>query len=394
MIMTDAVPLMTDVLSEVETLPLAAIALTPEQIDGAANLSDRATHPQQRWQVYLNGLALTGFAAWLQQRQPDIRLNFQTCTILESATIDGAMAVCNLSANGFKLCLIGTGTLLEDEILIPKAAIDAPDLKAHFYVPVEVYEEQGQVLIKGFLRADQVSQHQQTAALTTAEADAYRLPLQWFEADTDQLLLYLSCLEPAAIPLTASAPQRFAMLGQLHQILVEPLVNARSWLQQQWDGLAQDVGWILLPPPELASEIRSSLRLLGERSPVEEFNTILTSLERGGMHIPVEARGAYRELKLANTDLRLYAVTAPITTDQGSEWSLLLILKAPEGLELPAPLHLQISDLNQTLITQVSKQQTDADYLYTRVIGAPEEQFFVTLSLNGDSLTLPPFAFH
>jgi hypothetical protein len=391
--MTDSSPVITSFLDELEILPLEAISLTPEQMERAAELSDRATHPHQRWQVYLNSLALIGFEAWLEQRTTDLTLNSHSCTILEPELMDAAIAVCNLYANGFKLCLIGTGSLLENELAIPKAAIDDTDLKAHFYVPIEVNEEQGQVLITGFLRSDQLNQHQQITPLIVGEDDTYRLPLQWFEPDANQLLLYLSCLEPAAIPLSTSATQNASILNPLHQILVEPLVNAGVWLQQQWDELAQDVGWILLPPVELASEMRSSIRQLGERSPVEEFNTILTSLERGGMSIPVEARGAYRELNLGGTVLRLYAVTAAITETQSPEWSLLLILKTSEGFDLPAQIQLQVSDLNQSVITQVSKQQTDADYLYTRVIGNVDEQFLVTLFLEGESLTLSPFAF-
>jgi hypothetical protein len=389
--MTDSSPILTRFLDELETLPPEAVSLTPEQIERAAELSDRATHSHQRWQIYLNSLALIGFETWLEQRTTDLTLNSHACIILEPESTDAVTAVCNLYVNGFKLCLIGTESLLETEIAIPKATIDYPDLRAHFYVSIEVYEEQGQILITGFLRSDQLSQHQQVAPLTQGENDTYRLPLQWFEPDTDQLLLYLSCLEPAAIPLTASAPQ--STLSQLRQILVEPLVNARLWLQQQWDEVAENVGWILLPPVELASEMRTSPRLLGERSPVEEFNTILTTLERSGMSIPTEARGAYRELNLGNTALRLYAVTAPITENQTPEWSLLLILKASEGSDLSPQIQLQVSDLNQSIITQVSKQQTDADYLYTRVIGNLDEQFIVTLSSDGESLTLPPFAF-
>jgi Protein of unknown function (DUF1822) len=381
-----------------ERSPTDAIILSPAQIDQARSLSQRATDDDKRWSVYLNALAWIGFRQWLQHRAPEITLNSESSSILQPSIADATTATCNLFANEFKLCLIGMESILDDDIAIPRAALDYPDLMAHFYVPMQVDEEQGQVVIFGFLRYDLLSQQRRSSPWAIAPDGTYRLPLTWFEPDINRLLLQLSCLDPAALPLpvhAARAPHSTVDLASLHQILVEPVVNVGTWLQQQWDELAQTVGWMVLPPLELAAEMRSTPRTLGMRSPVAEFNAILMDLERGGMSIPPESQAAYREVNLSDHPLRLYAVTgAVMPANQPPEWFLLIILKTQDGTDLPPQLCLQINDFNDFRVEQISSPQAPADYLYTRVVGTLEEQFLVTLSLPDDTaLTLPPFAF-
>jgi hypothetical protein len=54
---------------------------------------------------------------------------------------------------------------------------------------------------------------------------------------------------------------------------------------------------------------------------------------------------------------------------------------------------LRVRDLINLVDEQTQDQQSQADYLFTRVIGTLEEQFLVTIALNNQTLTLPPFAF-
>ena len=400
----DSIPLATEVEALPDTglrssSPFGVIVLSSTQLDQALELSDRVVDDNQRWQVYLNALALVGFEEWLQQRTTDVAVNRKHSTILQPQTMNGTAAVCNLEANGFRISLLGTESLLEGTLSIPRSVIDMPEFIAHFYVAAEIYEEQGQVILRGFLRYDQLINHQQTAPLPIGSNDTYQLPLEWFEPDLDRLLLHLSCLEPGAIvlptPASASVPPSALASRPLHQVLVQSVVNAGLWLQQQWNEMTEELAWTLLPPFESANAMRSGASgMRSLQTPLEEFNQILTTLQRGGMSIPLDAQAAYRDFEMAGIPLRLYGVTAALVGEnQAPEWSLLLVLKTQNETALPDGMGLRVRDLINLVDEQTQDQQSQADYLFTRVIGTLEEQFLVTIALNNQTLTLPPFAF-
>lgn len=373
---------------EFEWLSPDAITLDAERVNHALELSQRSPNQENCWQIYLTALALVGFEQWIQQRDSDLFLQTNHCTILSLPFADATTAACNLQINGFRLCIVGTESLFDGTIAIPQAAIDSPDAVAHFYVPVEVYEEQGQILIRGFLRYDQLRQHQ-TTPLELAQDGTYRLPLDWFESDLNRLLLHLSCLEPSAIPLPTPLN---AAAAQLDQILVQPAVKLRRWLRQQWDEATQG-SWMLLPPIELAGAMREAAGT-AKLSPANAFATILSALERSGRTVPTNAQGIYRDWVMANYPLRLYVATAAITAEQASEWSLLLILTTQDQSNLPSGICLQVSDGSALIGEQVLTNSTTADYLHLTAIGGLEEQFVVTIALaDGTSLTLPPFGY-
>ncbi|NJO80791.1 MAG: DUF1822 family protein [Cyanobacteria bacterium RM1_2_2] len=111
--------------------------------------------------------------------------------------------------------------------------------------------------------------------------------------------------------------------------------------------------------------------------------------------MPPTARAAYRDFQVDAVAVRLYALTwdvSPTSTTPEPEWSLLLVLGAQPGTQLPQSITLSVQD-DMQLLTQETLQH--APYLYAQVIGTWNEQFRVTITLpNGASLTLPPFAFN
>lgn len=395
----DTVPFSADdPLIQVESLPLDAIALRDDQIDQARALSQRVPEPGNRWQAYLNALALLGFETWLHQRSPDMPFNSHHSKMVQSSSESDATTIFNVIANNFKLCLIGIGSILDAEITIPTATIDQVDCTSHFYVPIEVYEELGAVSIAGFLSYVQLSHYQRTDGFKVAPNQTYRLPFAWFETDANRLLLQLNCLSPTAISLpAATSPKPLLHPMPLQQVFLEPVVNVGRWMQNQWQGCAQNADWLLLPSLQLASELRSltpSFKMRSRSIP-EEFKSLLKDLASHNVLVSEDAGSAYREFILGDSPLRLYAVITQLNTPGASpEWSLLLILKTQDDTKLPAKIQLQVSDLNHGIVAQLTNQQPDTGYLFTRVIGCHHEQFLVTLSLpTGESLTLPPFAF-
>ncbi len=271
-----------DVLPEFEPLAPDAIALNPEAIASALALSQRSPQAENQWQIYLTALALNGFEQWLGDRASELAFHRTHCTILSSPATDTTTAACNLQVNGFRLCIFGTERIFDGDVTIPQAALDSPDCVAHFYVPIEVSEEQAHILIRGFLRYDQWQQHQTHSPQRSVDG-IYHLPMAWFEPDINRLLLHLSCLEPAAIALRHTAPtplNRAATSAPLRQLLVQPAVGVGRWLQQQWEDVTQDLSGFLTPL-ELAGAMRGGQET-GVRSPNTDFATLLTTLERTG----------------------------------------------------------------------------------------------------------------
>lgn len=436
-------PLQATDTSEFEALSPETIELEPDSMDQAVQLSGQLVNEARQWQTYLNALALFGFEQWLRERAVQKPMHLQSCSVRQPQYANVLETVCNLRVGEFKLCLITLGSSTDEVVQLSRAVVDLPEFTAHFYVVLEVLEEQEQVNVWGFLRHDQLIEHLQSANLAAAPDWTYHLPLSWFEPNPDLLLLYLSCLDPAAISLPL-IPDRLATLAHqqdqlgalssrlrspdvplwqvlsweqgvavltspalldwlyrlqnqemssppLHltevlQRLTQPAINVGCWLRDELDELAQTLSWVLLPPLSVASSLRS---------PAEEIDTLLTQLGRTGMMIPTHARSGYKDLSLAGTALRIYVVTWPLLSEDVPEWTLLLVLGAQPGHSLPDGTQLRVSDQTTVLLERRLEPGSEDSYLYARVVGTWDETFLVTIGLNQEAgFTLPPFAFY
>ncbi|HIK16320.1 MAG TPA: DUF1822 family protein [Leptolyngbyaceae cyanobacterium M33_DOE_097] len=382
---------MNDSITDFEPLPIAAIALSPQQIEIAMQHSLNVA-PADQWQAYLNDLALQSFEQWLHQRgwtQPTESIN--------------GFPACQIRVNQLRLTLIPIESQPDELISIPSASLD-PTNPSLFYVLIAIYEEQGQALIYGFLRHDQLLTHWQTQPQPPEPDQTYSLPLAWVNADPDRLLLYLRCLTPVAIPLvepsTPAAPSSSSPL--------QPLMNAHLWLQNQLDAIAQEFAWTLLPSLTLAPGFRSlstdyplsttsiaQPTVAGDRSPVEEVEALLRQLERQGMVLPPQLGIAYREWSMSSIPLRLYAVTGVISEpNQEPEWMLLLLLGTQPHVMLPINTTLLVQTETEVLVEQRSEAPTDSNFLIAQVIGQWDERFIATITLpDGTAITLPTFGF-
>lgn len=439
-------------LFDFEAFSPETIDLSPESVDQAVELSANVPNEQQQWRTYLNVLALSAFEQWLDFRAPELTINRESCTILKPEIANTIDAVCNLQVDQFKLCLIATGNLTDEEVTVPRGVVDLPEFIPHFYVIVEVQEEQETAVIQGFLSYQELDQRQKTVELTADEDWTYQLPLTWFEANPDRLLLFLRCLEPTAIYLPVANNNRVRQLAEIRseliaklpqlqapnrqlwqilsweqgaflltnpellhwvyqlqcgeislagnqttlqqnlsdilQLLTQPAVNVGRWLLNERDKLAEELSWVLLPSIALASPMREM------RSPLQEFEGIAKQLRHNGVEIPTQSRGAYQDLTLAGIPLRLYGVTWLILPESTREWALLLVLGVLPGTSLPSGLRLRVSDESNILVEQELEEKNGESYVFTSVIGTWDEKFIVTVGFGvGIEQTLPPFRF-
>lgn len=394
-------------LLDFESAQTETISLEPARIDRALQLCSQTQNEERRWQTYLNALALFGFAQWLLDRAPETPLNYENCSIFQPQNEYTLDAVCNLSVGDFKLCLTAIGSLTVEKISLPVATVDSPKFFAHFYVLVEVQEELEQATIQGFMRYEQLIQYSRTNASANRDS-AYQVPLSCFERDADLLLLYLRCLQSASsLPIaenelvTSNTVSNMVQLSRdvTRNISVQ-FVNVGLWLRDEIDEMARGLSWVLLPA--LAPD--TAMHPL--RSPTQELEAILTEVQRLGMQVPSEARGAYQDLLLHSPSppltkggtggvrVRLYAVVWPLLSPENvPEWKLLLVLGVPPGQHnLPYGTMMRVNDEKSILVERALTR--DSAYIYACVAGTWDETFLVTISLiDGAALTLPPFAF-
>ncbi|MBL1177178.1 DUF1822 family protein [Pantanalinema sp. GBBB05] len=434
-----------------EILSESIIALDPAMIEQVMAGSRSIANPNQQWQTYLHTLAFFGVEQWLHQRAGDISLNQEPAAMLQLPYVSVIPAVCHLVANGFKLCLIAIAGQPDAEVAIPRAAIELPEFMPHFYVVVTIYEEQAQVMIHSLLRYDQLA-----TRVVTIPPDAdwtYPIPLNWFDQHVDRLLLYLRCANPDAIALPKSISEHLSALttmqtellqllpqlqtsdrpwwqlltweqakvilttppllnwiftpqpssplpaidspppylSDLLQLLTRPMINVSHWLQDQLDDLAQQLSWVLLPP------LSSQMRLKQGRSTLssEDFEAIVTQLQRQGVTLLPNARAAFSNLVIGTIPARLCVITGTLQeAGQPPEWSLLVVLSPAPGNHLPYGTRLRISDTTGILVQRSLTPHQDDEQLFAEIFGTFDERFLVTITVpDGASLSLPPFSF-
>jgi len=344
-----------------------AILLTSEQVERAVQSSRSGQNPDEQWQIYLQSLALEGIQEWFQKRAPELSIVHRD--VARNTSMNGCPQI---QVGHFRVNLVITDALEICEVGLPEAALVHPSEIAHFYVLMEVLEENEQVAIGGYVRHDQVAQ--------LPVVDGYGwLNAEVFGESSDRLLLELQTLDPAAIPL----PDFISTLRQ-------QVINTGLWLRNQLDQAAQDLAWILLPPVALPSPLRPT------RTADEQLNVIVSNLvEQQGIFIPPHVVPAYKILREGDRNVYLYVFTWDISSPGGvPEWSLLTILAAPSGTLLPAHTCLQLWDEQSLLVEQQAQHSTDGGYLYAQAAGLQDETFSIRVQFSNQSpIQFPPFRF-
>ncbi|XGV94392.1 MAG: DUF1822 family protein (plasmid) [Leptolyngbya sp. BL-A-14] len=432
------------------------MALEAEHFDWAVRVSNSLPTEERQWRAYLNLLALVGFKEWLSQRAPDLAVQADGCSILSPPLANVIDAVCNLAIGEFRVCLLVMERRDHGTVSVPRAVIDLPEFTAHFYVLVEVLEEQAEAMIHSVLSYDQLRQQQTAQALQPQPDWTYLLPLHWFALDLTAMIVALRCgdLYQFSLP---KAPARLVFLnrykdsvaatlsanGKIERPLWEVLsweegtvllttpglarwfyqqqrqpaanaeatlltllnnltqsaVNGWYWMQETLDDLALRWRWTLQPALTPAGAMRGNVSDTSKEITRRPYENVVTFLNEKGIKLPPQEHNAWMDLELGNERLRLRAIPIPsISSEENQEsvaqWGLFVLLEAQPGCTLPQGATLQMSDETEVLNEQSFDQDTEDAFLFSCVAGDRHEQFVVTIKLaNGLSLSLPPFAF-
>jgi len=361
---------------EFDRLHPTTVHLSQAEVDWAVQIGQAEPEAHQ-WLTFLRAMALRGVDHWLRQGSTELALTYDPT----QPPGTGIQA----EVNGFRLCLVVQGGLSDDQVTIPQTTLPPtpPPPFAHLYLLVEVREETDQVTILGGLRRDHLLAHQASGRLTPS-GDTYTLPIALFDAEPEDILLYLTCLHPDQ--LLAPAPETAPASS------TEPWINVGRWLQDRLDNvldsLTESLTWNLLPPLSL------SHALMAVQGPADTLEAVLRELAPAGIDIPAAARGAYTDLQPAGLPFRIYALIWPVWDSPEPEWCLFLVLGPAPGHALPIGVRLQVSDATEMLADSALDAQSSAQYLYAQVFGTWEEAFTIAIQLpSGATLHWPPFVF-
>ena len=227
--------------SDIRLLLPESICLEAEHFEEAKKISDRVNHEADKWQSYLNALALLGFEEWLSTR-------------MTQQPIKRDSNISYLKVGEFKFCLIATENILDEQVNIAVNLIELPESAAHFYVLLEVLEEQEEVIIRGFLRYDELVNYKTRVKLQPRDG-FYRLPLAEFDPEPNHLIFYSHFLEPTAIPLPVVTETKVE--ENLVVYLQETTTKLNQWLQGVIDESWQAIDTLLSPEANLAFSTRS-----------------------------------------------------------------------------------------------------------------------------------------
>ena len=167
------------------------IYLEPEHFDEAEKISLSISGESQRWQLYLNALALFAFEEWLEIYLPG---KIQR----KKGEINGYQ----IQVEQMKLWLIAREHILDEGVYLPQFLLEDPVSASHFYVLLEVSEEEELVVLQGIQRHDLL-----TSRSIKDTNEQLWLPLNAFDPEPNHLIQYINYLDPKAIPLPVSSLQ-------------------------------------------------------------------------------------------------------------------------------------------------------------------------------------------
>ncbi|NJL79703.1 MAG: DUF1822 family protein [Richelia sp. RM2_1_2] len=209
--------------------------------------SSQITNATDAWQVYLNTLALIALEVWLQERLPN-QVVLRDINFIATAG--------NLTVDEYKFCAIATEHLLSETVMIPQQLITNPELSAHFYVVLEVLEEQEEVLVRGFLSHNKLVEVKSNLELSISDG-CYQVPLSLFDIEPNHLLLYQHYVQAAefAVPIVKNEVTQVS--ENISKILHSTTTKLSQWLQGVVDEGWQTIDSIYNPELNLAFSTRN-----------------------------------------------------------------------------------------------------------------------------------------
>ena len=230
-------------LSLSETLWLEPEHFEQARADSQYSQNEPQNEPHQ-WKAYLNSLGLSAFEAWAKEKLPtaDVQAIAAETTASRYLTIEG-----------FKVCLITTEHVLDEVVRFPKSIVRQPDCTAHFYVVLEVLEEQQEIVVRGFLRYDELMGH---LSAMPQPLEQLLLSLSVWDEEINHLLGYVQYSHPSSIPLSEASAQLEVSTSK--PSTASSLTRLSQWLDDALTEGWQSIDRLINPQANLAWSARES----------------------------------------------------------------------------------------------------------------------------------------
>lgn len=312
---------------------------------------DKTTKINQ-WQMYLNTLAIIGFQRYLKERNPEIKINQDN----KNRAFDN---ISYLTIDGFSICLIILDSV--NELVTIPAKLTSSHQSAHFYVLLEVLEEEQQLNIHSFLRHDEFSKNLEKLDLDPS-SDSYELPLSLFDPELNNLLLYTRFLSPTAIKLPVPTSNN-TVVKAIAASAQTALINLGKWCngaieegwqstESIWRGNSNNLAW---------GDVRSTKEL-------NAFSLSRTKLFDSGI--------------LVQNKVIALVVTVKEENEENEEKGVLVQIVSHQDECLPPDLKLKVT-LNPDTTTPDSQEviaRTADEIIQLEFSEAPGKQFEVEVS--------------
>lgn len=223
-----------------------SIWLEPEDFDRAKDISKRVSPESNQWQIYLNNLALFALEKWLKERMPEQSISTSDRVIENTARLD---------LGEFKVRALATDNLLDELVELPRDVLESPELTTHFYAIMEVLEESEEVIFRGCLNYDQLSDYRDRLNLQPQD-DFYQLPLSLFDTEPNHLLFCCRFLEPSSISLPVKTAQMTTATSQ--EYVRASTTKLSQWLEDVFDETWQTIDSLINPEANLAYGLRNN----------------------------------------------------------------------------------------------------------------------------------------
>ncbi|MFB2770572.1 DUF1822 family protein [Pelatocladus sp. BLCC-F211] len=341
--------------------------LEPEDFDEARVISEANVSQFSDispWQIYLHALAQLGFTKYVKERSPNIKIK----TDNSANAIDDVFYI---KIGEFRLCLITVDNLIFDFVLVPTKLFSSTENAAHFYVLLEVLEEEEKLNIHGFLRYDELFKDSQTPNFQSQPDGSYQLPLSLFDPELNNLLVYTRFLSPSAIKLPVAVTSNNTVQETFTQAKTKvgkALVNLGKW----WDRIFEE-GW--QPTDSIENAIPNNLTWGYVRSRKESNN------------FPISQTKLFDfGLLLQNKSL---ALIVNLKKEENLEQSVLVQILPHDAQYLPSGLKLKITlhpNTPDSISQEVTARQAD-NAIQLEFSEAPGQQFKVEVSYQNAVVT-------
>ncbi|BAZ09104.1 hypothetical protein NIES4071_09100 [Calothrix sp. NIES-4071] len=209
--------------------------------------SKEAPNSLRAWQVYLNTLALLALEVWLDDR---LAVKGANNRAIERDMSKIAIAG-NLKVGDYKFCAIATEHLLDEIVNIPESIIQ-PELAPHFYVLLEVLEEEEEVIIRGFLPYNQFIEIQNDLQLPIDDG-CYKIPLSYFDIEPNHILAYCRYIQASEFTIPIIDNQ----VSEIKAKIITRITKLSQWLQGVIDEGWQTIDSFTNPDFSLAFSTRN-----------------------------------------------------------------------------------------------------------------------------------------